>query len=109
MAINWKLKTYMIRSHSIFSLVDLQKKISNRTGVIISIQNLSNMTNKRPKQIRLETIELICSALNCKLSDILEVKPKEFSLNGNKQKLSYKNTPHAKRGVKAFPNPKDYL
>jgi guanylate kinase len=55
MAINWKLKTYLAKEHSIYKLVDLQKKITKSTGVIISTQNLANMMNHKPKQIRLET------------------------------------------------------
>src|SRR3989339_144503 len=107
MAINWKLKTYLITIHAIYTLCDLQKIISQKTGVIISVQNLANMANKRPKQIRLETIELICSALNCKLSDILEIKPRQFKNTNDKKKLSFKNTPNSKKSSKFFPDPKD--
>jgi len=109
MAINWRLKTYLATTHAIFSLTELQKIICKKTGVIISCQNLSNIVNKHPKQIRLETIELICSALCCKLSDILEVKPKQFKQVEDKKKLSFKNTPNSKRAISSFPDPKDYI
>ena len=109
MAISWKLKTYLAKEHSIYTLVELQKKITQNTGVIISTQNLANIVNQRPKQIRLETMELICSSLGCYLSEILEIKPKQFNKTNEKQKLSYKNTPNCKRAVNTFPDPKDYL
>lgn len=109
MAINWKIKTFIAKKHAIFTLVELQKKITTKTGVIISTQNLANIVNRRPKQIRLETMELMCSALECNLSDFLEIKPKQFNHINEKQKLSYKNTPNSKRGISAFPDPKDYL
>ena len=89
MAISWKLKTYLSITHSIYTLVDLQKKIALKTGFIISSQNLGNIVNHRPKQIRLETIEIICSALDCKLDDFLEIKPKKINNINDKQKLSY--------------------
>lgn len=109
MAINWRLKTYLATKHSIHRIPELQKIISKKTGVVISRQNLSNIVNKRPTQIRLETMELICSALSCKLSDILEIKPKQFKQVDDKKKLSYKNTPNSKRAISMFPDPKDYL
>jgi DNA-binding Xre family transcriptional regulator len=109
MAINWRLKTYLSTTHSIYTIVDLKKLISKRTGIVISLQNLSNIVNKRPKQIRLETIEIICSALDCQLSDFLEVRSKKFSKYQDKKKLSYKNTPDCKRSINMFPDPKDYL
>jgi DNA-binding Xre family transcriptional regulator len=89
MAISWKLKTYLSTTHSVYTLVDLQKTIALKTEFIISSQNLGNIVNHRPKQIRLETIEIICSALDCKLDDFLEIKPKKINNINDKQKLSY--------------------
>ncbi|MCK5062281.1 helix-turn-helix transcriptional regulator [Candidatus Parcubacteria bacterium] len=109
MAINWRLKTHLSIKHAIYTVADFRKLICKKTGVIISLQNLTNMVNKRPKQIRLETMELICSALNCSLHDILEIRPKQFKKINDKKKLSFKNTPHSKRSLNVFPDPKDYL
>lgn len=108
MAINWRLRTYVVTKHSINTVTELKKIISKRTGVIISLQNLTNIVNKRPKQIRLETMEIICSALNCNLSEFLEIKPKIIK-NIEKKKLSYQNTPNCKRAINIFPDPKDYI
>lgn len=109
MAINWRLKTYLSTQHSVYTVTELKKIITKKTGIIISIQNLANMVNKKPKQIRLGTMELLCSALNCNLGDFLEIKPKIFRRNEDKKKLSYKNTPNSKRSTNMFPDPKDYL
>ena len=57
--------------------------------------------------IRLETVEIICSALECELSNILKVGPKVFNPERT-SKLSFKNTPKAKIGTKSFPEPGDY-
>lgn len=109
MAINWKLRTYLTTKHSIYSVTEFKKLIVKKTGIVISLQNLTNIVNKKPMQIRLETIEIICSALNCNLNDFLEVKPKIFKNTEETKKLSYKNTPNCKKGIKKFPDPKDYV
>ena len=109
MAINWRLKTYLFTKHSISSITELRKVISKKTGIVISLQNLSNIVNKKPVQIRLGTMEIICSALDCHLSDFLEIKPKNYQKSEEKRKLSFKNTPHSQRAKKAFPEPKDYI
>ena len=110
MAIHWRLKTYVASQHGIFSAVDLQKKIILSTGVIISAQNLRMYLNGKPKSIPLRTMELICTALQCDLSQFLDVKPKPPA-RGKVQpkKLSFLNTPIKKRGNgESFPNPTDY-
>jgi putative transcriptional regulator len=106
--ISYRLKTYLSKKHGVHKLIDLQKIISSKTGIVISTQNLSTLVNGKPIQLRLSTMELICSALSCKLSDILEIKPREFKIPDEKQKWSHKNTPNSKRAVKNFPDPKDY-
>jgi len=108
MAISWRLKTYLLTKHSIYKIVDLQKIIIKKTGIKISLQNLSKIIGKRPSQIRLETFEIICTALNCNLSDFLEIKPKKYKKIGKVKKLSFKNTRHDMRGTNTFPNPEDY-
>ena len=103
----WKLKREMADKHQIYSVTELQKLIVKKTGVVISVANLCKYVNKRPKMIRLETMEIICSALECELSSILKVTPKTFNPE-RKSKLSFKNTPKAKIGTKSFPEPRDY-
>lgn len=106
MAIHWRLKTLLSTKHAIFSAVGLQKKIIKETGIRISLQNICKLINRKPTLLRLETAEIICTALHCQLSAFLEIKGK----TGHKItpcKLSYKNTPLGKR-TSHVPNPKDY-
>ena len=106
MAVHWRLKTYLA-NQGIFSATELQKKIVDKTGVLISIQNLCNYLNHKPKLLRLQTVELICSALECELQNFCEVKGGVKKLSEIK-KLAFGNTPHSKRAVKQFPDPKEY-
>jgi len=105
--IRWKLKAELLKKHQISKVVDLQKLIIKKTNVIISVANLCKYVNSQPKMIRLETIEIICSALDCDLSSILSVNPKVFKTE-KKTKLSFKNTPKSKIATKSFPEPSNY-
>ena len=107
MAIRWSLKHYLASKHQIYAATELQKKVVTQTGVVISIAQLCNLVNGRPKMIRFETAEVLCSALGCDMSDFLSITPKEMDPM-KKKKLSYKNTPHSKIAVQAFPSPEDY-
>jgi len=107
MTIKWSLKKYLLEKHSIRSATDLRKVVIKKTGVTISLQNVCNLINKRPSSIRLETMELICTTLNCKLEAFCQISTKKKGPNRPK-KLSYKNTPHSKRGLSQFPDPEDY-
>jgi DNA-binding Xre family transcriptional regulator len=106
MAIHWRLKTYLA-NQGIYSVTEFQRKIVDKTGVIISIQNLCNYLNEKPKSLRLHTMELICAALECELTAFCEVKGGVKKLTEVK-KLAYGNTPQGKRAVKQFPDPKEY-
>jgi DNA-binding Xre family transcriptional regulator len=107
MPIRWELKKYLAQKHAIFSATEFKKLVAKQTGVIISVQNLCNYLNSKPKMIRLTTIEIICLALNCKLEAFCQITSGKIKKR-NGEKLSYKNTPLIKRGVHRFPNPKDY-
>jgi DNA-binding Xre family transcriptional regulator len=110
MAITWRLRTLLATKHAVFSAVELQKKIARSTGVIISVQNLRSYLNKKPTQIPLKTMELICTALQCKLSDFCEIKPQPQATGTlQTKKLSFHNTPIKKRGCgQLFPDPIHY-
>lgn len=107
MAIHWRLKTYLATSHGIYHATALQKRIVKKTGFLISAPNLRSYMNRKPKSIRLKTLELIVTALECDLSSFLEIKPAEISV-GETKKLSYQNTPLSKRAKENFPDPKNY-
>jgi DNA-binding Xre family transcriptional regulator len=107
MAIHWRLKTYLATGHGIYHATAFQKRIVKKTGMLISAQNLRTYINRKPKSIKLKTLELIVTALECELSHFLEIKPAEISV-GETKKLSYENTPLSKRALNHFPDPKNY-
>lgn len=108
MAISWRLKTCLATQHGIHRATDLQRLIVKKTGVLISVQNLCRYLNQKPKEIRLSTLELICTSIGCDLKDFCEIRPKENLVFTEIKKLSWQNTPKAKRALKNFPDPKLY-
>ena len=43
MAIHWKLKQYVRDKHGLFRLKDLREHIEEKTGIIVSLQHLSDL------------------------------------------------------------------
>ncbi len=107
MAIHWKLKQYVRDKHGLFRLKDLQHLIVEKTAIVVSLQHLSDLVRGCPKSIRLQTMEILCSALNCTLNDLVTIEPSKRKKKATR-KLSYQSTPLGKRGQNAFPNPSDY-
>lgn len=48
-------------------------ELSNRVG--ITMANISILKNGKAKAIRVDTLDKICTALNCQPGDILEYRP----------------------------------
>ncbi len=48
-------------------------ELSERVG--ITLANLSILKNNKAKAIRFSTLDAICKALDCSISDILEYRP----------------------------------
>ncbi|MFT6128096.1 MAG: DNA-binding Xre family transcriptional regulator [Flavobacteriaceae bacterium] len=108
MSVSWRLKTYLSQKHSIYTPTALKKEITLKTGIIVSLPNICKLINKKPALVSLNMMELLCSTLDCKLSDFFEITPREYKNKYEKKKYSYKNTPLSKRGTQGFPSPKDY-
>lgn len=106
MAITWKLKT-LASSKGIYRARDLQKRIAQKTGVLVSLQNICNLLNGKPQSVKLKTIEIICTTLDCKMSDFCDITAGKFD-SSQTRKLSFRNTPQSSRGKADFPDPEDY-
>lgn len=51
-------------------------ELSEKTG--ITLANLSILKNNKAKAIRFSTLEVICQALSCQPSDLLEYKEENY-------------------------------
>ncbi len=107
MAIQWHLKSYLSRQHNIFKATELRALVLKRTNVRISLQNICNLLNTKPRALKLATIEILCTALECDLSAFCQVKP-EIKIAAHPRGQSFQNTPNSKRVKAEFPDPTDY-
>jgi DNA-binding Xre family transcriptional regulator len=108
MAIHWHLKTYLARQQGIYRPTDLQALVVKKTNILISLPSISKLLNRKPAAIRLHTMELICTALDCQLSDFCQIKPSVNKRPEVRKRLSPVHTPANKKSVTAFPDPVDY-
>ena len=75
MAMRWRLREFLVeRGFSLAS--EISKIIRERTGHIISIQAICVLLNKPPKMLKVKTMNAICDAFYCKVSDFFEVIPR---------------------------------
>lgn len=75
MPVTWNLKKWLALKHDIYRPSELQTLLSERVGITLSLQAISSLIKGQPQAIRIQTIQALCNALNCKLSDFCEVSP----------------------------------
>lgn len=75
MPVQWNLKQWMAVNRQIYRPADLQALLEEKAGVQLSWQAVSALLNNTPGALRLSTIQALCNALDCKLSDLCEVWP----------------------------------
>ncbi len=75
MPLIWNLKKWLVNERNIYKPVELQALLAEKAGVHLSLQTVSALINGKPSAIRIQTIEALCDALNCKLSDFCDVVP----------------------------------
>lgn len=75
MPVQWNLKQWMATNREIYRPSDLQDLLEEKAGVQLSWQAISALLNNVPGALRLSTIQALCNALNCKLSDFCDVLP----------------------------------
>lgn len=63
---------------------DLQAALAERAGARLSLTSVSALINKMPGALRVRTMQALCNALNCPLSDFLEIEPDDFAQNNLK-------------------------
>jgi DNA-binding Xre family transcriptional regulator len=75
MPVVWKLKKWLAVERDIYRPSELQTLLAEKAGVQLSIQALSALINSTPGGLRFQTVQALCNALNCELSDFCRVLP----------------------------------
>ena len=115
MPIVWNLKKWLAVERDIYRPSELQALLAEKAGVQLSLQAVSALINGKPNALRLQTIQALCNALNCKLSDFCEVLP-DSAQEQQKQRKAAGDGPVRLYGAKEqahnqesiFPDPHRY-
>jgi DNA-binding Xre family transcriptional regulator len=115
MPFQWNLKKWLAVEHDIYRPSELQTLLAEKAGVQLSLQAVSALINGKPEALRVQTIQALCNALHCKLSDFCEVLPDNESEQQKQRKVSggapvrlYGGKESPKDQESLFPNPHQY-
>jgi len=75
MPVQWNLKQWLAINRQVYRPSDLQALLEEKAGTQLSWQAISALLNNVPGALRLSTIQALCNALNCNLSDFCDVVP----------------------------------
>ncbi len=114
MPVVWNLKRWLAINRNIFRASELQALIEEKTGVSISIQSVSALVNGEPNAVRFQTMQVICNALECKLSDFFDIEPDAATVQKQRRKAIggtparlYGGKASPKRPTSIFPSPQE--
>lgn len=115
MPIVWNLKKWLALERDIYRPSELQALLAEKAGVQLSIQAISALINGTPNALRLQTIQALCNALDCKLSDFCDVLPDTAKEQQKQRKVAnappvrlYGTKELAKTQESIFPDPHEY-
>jgi len=115
MPLKWNLKKWLAVERDIYRPSELQALLAEKAGVQLSLQAVSALINGKPDALRVQTIQALCNALNCKLSDFCEVWPDSESEQQKQRKVAggtpvrlYGAKEQANNQESLFPDPHQY-
>ncbi len=117
MSFEWNLRKWLAVERDIYKPSQLQALIVERTGVRLSIQAVSTLMNSKPSALRIQTIQVLCDALECNLCDFCNITY-DSTQSQQKRRAAAGSTPRRLYGNKAsvpsppdhdFPDPRRYL
>jgi DNA-binding Xre family transcriptional regulator len=115
MPIVWNLKKWLAVERDIYRPSELQAVLAEKAGVQLSLQAISALINGKPTALRLQTIQALCNALDCKLSDFCDVLPdaakeqqKQRKVAGGTPVRLYGTKEQSKNQESIFPDPHQY-
>lgn len=85
MALEWKLRKVMAEKN-IWSGAELSRLLQDLAGYKLSAPSISALINEQPKQVKAETMDALCMALECTPSDLWVFTPTPY-VKKNKRRL----------------------
>ena len=74
MGMKWRLREFL-RERGMMRASEIRRMIEERGGYVLCEQAVCNLLNRPPRMLRVKTMNAICKAFYCKLSDFCEVIP----------------------------------
>ncbi len=72
MEVRWKLRM-AAAERDVWTGAELRRLLVDRAGLELSKPSVSALMTKQPKQVKLETLVALCTALQCTPNDLFEV------------------------------------
>lgn len=72
MKITWNLRM-LCAQKGLWTGAALNRRLSERLGLSLTAQTISNMMTKSPKRISVDVLLALCAALDCTPNDLLKV------------------------------------
>ncbi len=72
MEIRWKLRMAAAQ-REVWTGAELRRLLAERAGLELSKPSVSALLTKQPKQVKLETLIALCTALECTPNDLFEI------------------------------------
>lgn len=86
MALEWKLRKVMA-DREIWTGSELARLMKEKAGYSLSAPSISALLNGSPKQVKAETMDALCTALECTPADLWKHTP-TYTQNTNSNKHS---------------------
>jgi DNA-binding Xre family transcriptional regulator len=77
MPINWNLKNWLKSERGIKGPAEARRCILNATGFDISVKALTELFNKKPEILPVQTLQALCDTFTCRLSAFCSIDPNE--------------------------------
>jgi DNA-binding Xre family transcriptional regulator len=117
MPVEWKLKKWLAVERDIYRPYELKALLAEKAGVYLSSQAVSALMNSTPRELRIATLQALCTALDCNLSDFFEIHPETVTEQKRKKAVGDEPTRlygKASGSVESseppsFPSPRAYM
>jgi putative transcriptional regulator len=74
MALKWRLRQVMAE-HGVWSGADLGRLMEQKAGYKLSAPSISALLTEEPRQVKAQTMDALCTALDCTPSDLWQHTP----------------------------------
>ncbi|WP_342503561.1 helix-turn-helix transcriptional regulator [Lysinibacillus sp. FSL L8-0126] len=98
MTVEWKLRHIMAKNE-IWTGTELARLMEEKTGYKMSAPSISALINEMPKQMKVTTLDALCSTLNCKPNDLLVHSPSTIMEKNIKEKKEVLKVANGERSL----------